>query len=72
MAYLIIGKLIAQDLVDFTENKFGVQIYEYNVKKLIANNFPVEISVNVINESDEVVDSDQVFQLLHSKFGIIL
>ena len=57
LAYLIIGKLIAQDLVDFTENKIGVQIYEYNVKKLIANYFPVEISVNVINESDEVVDS---------------
>ncbi|MFN3134523.1 MAG: FeoB small GTPase domain-containing protein [Candidatus Kryptonium sp.] len=57
LAYLIIGKLIAQDLVDFTENKIGVQIYEYNVKKLVANYFPVEISVNVLNEGDEVVDS---------------
>lgn len=57
LAYLIIGKLIAQDLVDFTENKIGVQIYEYNVKKLVANYFPVEISVNVLNESDEIVDS---------------
>ncbi len=57
LAYLIIGKLIAQDLVDFTENKIGVQIYEYNVKKLVANYFPVEINVNVLNESDEVVDS---------------
>lgn len=57
LAYLIIGKLIAQDLVDFTENKIGVQIYEYNVKRFVANYFPVEINVNVIGEDDEIVDS---------------
>lgn len=57
LAYLIIGKLIAQDLVDFTENKIGVQIYEYNVKKFVANYFPVEVSVNVLDDNDEVVDS---------------
>lgn len=57
LAYLIIGKLIAQDLVDFTENKIGVQIYEYNVKKLVANYFPVEINVNILNEDDEIIDS---------------
>lgn len=57
LAYLVVGKLIAQDLVEFTEDKLGKQIYEYNVRKFVANYFPVEVNVNVLNEDDEIVDS---------------
>lgn len=57
LAYLLVGKLIAQDLVEFTEEKVGKQIYEYNVRKFIANYFPVDVRVNVLNEDGDIVDS---------------
>lgn len=56
LAYLVVGKLIAQDLVSFTENEIGSRIYEYNIRKLVANYFPVEINVNVLDENEEIVE----------------
>ncbi len=57
LAYLLVGKLIAQDLVEFTEEKIGKQIYEYNIRKFIANYFPVDVKVNVLNDDGDIVDS---------------
>ncbi len=57
LAYLLVGKLIAQDLVEFTEEKIGKQIYEYNLRKFVANYFPVDVNVNVLNENGDVIDS---------------
>ncbi len=56
LAYLLVGKLIAQELVNFTENKIGKELYEYNLKKLVANYFPVDVKVSVIGESEEVIE----------------
>ncbi|MEN3038742.1 MAG: ferrous iron transporter B [Candidatus Kryptonium sp.] len=56
LAYLLVGKLIAQDVVSFTENEIGNKIYEYNIRKFVANYFPVEINVNVLDENEEVVE----------------
>lgn len=56
LAYLLVGKLIAQELVDFTENKIGKGLYEYNLKKLVANYFGVEVKVSVIGENEDVID----------------
>ncbi|MCS7229593.1 MAG: ferrous iron transporter B [Candidatus Kryptonium sp.] len=56
LAYLVVGKLIAQDLVSFTENEIGSRIYEYNIRKFVANYFPVEINVNVLDENEEIVE----------------
>ncbi|MCX7762341.1 MAG: ferrous iron transporter B [Candidatus Kryptonium sp.] len=56
LSYLVVGKLIAQDLVSFTENEIGSRIYEYNIRKFVANYFPVEINVNVLDENEEIVE----------------
>ncbi len=56
LAYLLVGKLIAQDLVNFTENEIGKKIYEYNIRKFVANYFPVDVKVSILDENDEVIE----------------
>jgi ferrous iron transport protein B len=57
LAYILVGKLIAQDIVNFTENEIGKKIYEYNVRKLVARYFPVSIKVNILDENDNIIDT---------------
>ncbi len=64
LAYLLVGKLISQELVDFTENKIGKELYELNLRKLVANYFPVDVKVSVIDENEEVV-AERIFNFEH-------
>jgi len=57
LAYILVGKLIAQDIVNFTENEIGKKIYEYNVRKFVARYFPVSIKVNILDENDNIIDT---------------
>lgn len=61
--YFFIGDLIAQRTVDFTENKIGKFYFEYYVKAWIAQFTSSEITVDLINENDEVIETKKfVFQ----------
>lgn len=55
--YFFIGDLVSQRIVDFTENTIGKGIFEYNVKSFVAKYTPAEMTVEILNDADEVVDS---------------
>lgn len=58
--YFFIGDVVSQRVVDFTENTIGVEIFEYNVKSLVADFTETEMTVSVLNDADEVID-EQIF-----------
>ncbi len=55
--YFLIGDLVSQRFVNYTENKIGKKIFEYNVKSLIAENASTQIKVSIINEYTGTADS---------------
>lgn len=57
LVYFLIGDLVAQRLVDFTENTIGKGLIEYNIKKLVALEIPTEIEVNVLDDEDNVIEN---------------
>ncbi|MCF8354572.1 MAG: ferrous iron transporter B [Melioribacteraceae bacterium] len=58
LVYFFIGEFVSQQVVDFTENKIGVEIFEYNVKSLMADYTATDIVVEVIDNNDNVIDSE--------------
>lgn len=55
-AYLFIGDLVSQRLVDFTENEIGKKFFEKNLKIFVGQFVPVDIEANILNENEEIVD----------------
>lgn len=55
--YFFVGDLISQRVVDYTENEIGVGIFEYNLKSLVADYTPSTITVEILGENDDVIDS---------------
>jgi ferrous iron transport protein B len=49
--YFLIGDLVSQKFVSYTENKIGKKIFEYNVKSFIALNTPTYIDVTLLDEN---------------------
>ncbi|GMU85695.1 MAG: hypothetical protein AMXMBFR48_09370 [Ignavibacteriales bacterium] len=57
--YLFIGDVISQRVVDFTENTIGKNVFEYNLKKYVAEFTPATISVQIVDENEEVTDEKE-------------
>lgn len=55
LIYFFIGDLVAQRLIDLTENTIGKGIVEYNIKKLIGHSISTDIFVSVLDEEDNVI-----------------
>lgn len=60
LIYFFIGDLVAQRLIDFTENTIGKEIVEYNIKKLIGHSISTDIMVSILDEEDNVTQ-EKVF-----------
>lgn len=60
LIYFFIGDLVAQRLIDLTENTIGKRIVEYNIKKLIGHSISTDIMVSILDEEDNVTD-EKVF-----------
>lgn len=58
--YLLIGDLVSQRFVSYTENKIGKKIFEYNVKSLIAASSNVDINVSLLDDAGQI-KSKKVF-----------
>lgn len=54
LMYLFIGDVVSQRVVDFTENTIGKNIFEYNLKQYVGKFTPVDITVQIIDDNDEV------------------
>lgn len=60
IVYFFIGDLVSQRIVDFTENTIGKEIFEYNVKSFVADFTDSKMTVEILNEAEEVID-EKVF-----------
>lgn len=56
LTYFFVGDFVAQRVVDFTENTIGKGIFEFHLKKMIANEIPTSIYVTVLDDEDNVID----------------
>lgn len=56
LVYFFIGDFISQQIVDFTENKLGKGLFEYNVKSFVANYTPSSIDVSIYDNQENLVD----------------
>ena len=54
--YFLIGDLVSQRFVNYTENQIGKKIFEYNVKSYIAANAATNIDVSEIAPNNQVLD----------------
>ena len=52
--YILIGDLVSQRFVSFTENKIGKKIFEYNVKSYIATNAATDIEISILNSNNKI------------------
>ncbi|MDP2303571.1 MAG: ferrous iron transporter B [Ignavibacteria bacterium] len=55
--YFFIGDFVAQRVVNFTENTIGKGYVEYYMKSYIAKFTPSQISVNLLNGGDKVIET---------------
>ncbi len=53
--YFIIGDLVAQRLVTYTEKELGRRYFEYNLKSLVADYSAVAIDVSVIDQAGKKI-----------------
>ncbi|GAB6282680.1 MAG: ferrous iron transport protein B [Ignavibacterium sp.] len=56
LLYFFIGDLVAQRLVNFTENTIGKNIFEYNLKSFVANFTPVNITIKHLDENGNKIN----------------
>jgi ferrous iron transport protein B len=61
VVYLFIGIFVADILVGFTEGYIGNEVYEYNIKRIVAKNNDVEIILITKNESNEVIKKEATY-----------
>ncbi|MFA5805941.1 MAG: ferrous iron transporter B [Melioribacteraceae bacterium] len=52
LMYFFIGDLVSQRVVNFTENKIGKNLIEYNVKSFTGNYTPVTIDVTISDDNN--------------------
>lgn len=57
LVYFFIGDFVSQQVVDFTENKIGKELFEFNVKSFIANFNESTILVSSFDEPGNVVEN---------------
>lgn len=57
--YLFIGDFVSQRVVDFTENTLGVQYFEYYLKKTVAMFSSTEITVELMNSGEEIIQTKE-------------
>ncbi len=56
LVYLFIGDFISQRVVNFTENKIGKELFEYNVKTFVGEFTPVSIDVELTDANGNPVN----------------
>ena len=54
MVYFFIGDLFSQRIVNFTENRIGKELFEYNVKSLVGNYTPVDVDVIIQDDNGNI------------------
>lgn len=59
LMYLFIGDVVSQRVVGFTEDYIGKTIFEYNLKKYVAEFTPSDITVQILNEDEEVLNEKE-------------
>lgn len=57
LIYFFVGDLISQRVVDYTENEIGVGIFEFNLKSFVADYTSTTITVDILGEDDEIINS---------------
>jgi len=60
LMYFFIGDLVSQRVVNFTENKIGKNLFEYNVKSFTGNYTPVNVEVKILDNNGSVIN-DKTF-----------
>ncbi|NJD21958.1 MAG: ferrous iron transporter B [Melioribacter sp.] len=60
LMYFFIGDLISQRVVNFTENKIGKDLFEYNIKSFTGNYTPVNVEVKILDNNGSVIN-DKTF-----------
>jgi ferrous iron transport protein B len=55
LMYFFIGDLVSQRIVNFTENKIGKDLFEYNVKSFTGNYVPVNVDVTLHDKNNNEV-----------------
>ncbi len=56
LVYFFVGDFVAQRVVDFTENTLGKKVFEYNVKKLVAQYIDTDIEITLLDDDDNILD----------------
>jgi ferrous iron transport protein B len=56
LVYFFIGDLFSQRIVNFTENRIGKELFEYNVKSLVGNYTPVDVDVIIQDDDGNIAD----------------
>ena len=57
LMYFLIGDLVSQRFVAFTEKQIGKKIFEYNVKSFIAKSTGSEINITFKDDSGKIIDT---------------
>ncbi len=57
LMYFFIGDLVSQRVVNFTENKIGKDLFEYNIKSFTGNYTPVYVDVKVLDNNGSVINN---------------
>lgn len=57
LAYLFIGDIVSQRIVNFTENEIGKKFFEKNLKIFVGKFFPVTIEAYKLNENEEITEN---------------
>ncbi len=57
LLYFFIGDFVSQRVVDFTENTVGKGLFEYNLKSFVANYSATDMTVNIVNDQDEIINT---------------
>ncbi|MDP4176012.1 MAG: ferrous iron transporter B [Bacteroidota bacterium] len=57
LVYFFIGDLVSQRIVKYTENTLGKGEFEYHVKSFVGKYTPVDITVHILDDNDNVTDT---------------
>ncbi|MEG8945893.1 ferrous iron transporter B [Rosettibacter firmus] len=61
LVYLFIGDFISQRVVNFTENTLGKRYFEYNLKSFIADYSNCKITVDILNNNGEKINTKSFY-----------
>ncbi len=57
LIYFFVGKIVAQEIVGFTEKEIGNKVIEYTIKSLVAKNASTDVIVDLTDPSTSQVTS---------------